>query len=72
MPKIYVIYDRSKNQYIAVDDASGGYPYHTDWYRAKFWTELDATSQYRRLFHGSGVLAVWEIQEVELNIVRVL
>lgn len=65
---MFLIYDPKTDKYIALDVNSGGYPYQTEWYRAKFWTNLEEAIGYRKTMRAWE----WEIHRVELKTTRVV
>lgn len=52
------------SQFVALDDASGGYPYLTDKpLNAKLWTTVDEAKSYNRMFKN-----VYTVCEVKINV----
>jgi len=50
MTEKYVIKNNETEEYIAIDNASGGYPYDAPLYRAEIFPYKDAALRYRKVF----------------------
>ena len=47
---MYIIQNPKTGKFIQLDIPSGGYPFETEWYNAKFWTSLEEAKKYREVF----------------------
>ena len=59
--KKFVIKDlNKKDQFINIDQSSGGYPYSTTIDRANFFISFEEAEKYKKVFHKEN----WEIKEL--------
>lgn len=64
----YVLYDTDNNLLVAIDSASGGYPYLvTDAFRAKVWVKKEDALNYNSHFPKNGY-TVCKLNKVELSV----
>lgn len=61
--KHFIIRTKS-NEYIAVDDSSGGYPcLEKDWSRAQIWTDEAAARRYMEMFNEKS----WTLNTIDVE-----
>lgn len=62
----YII--ESGNDYVAVDQSSGGYPFITEnLSMAKIWTKQSEAVEYYNMFRDRAVAERWRLYEIELK-----
>jgi hypothetical protein len=57
----------NENNFVAIDNTSGGYPYRTSWNNAHVWTNLDDVIRFQRMFK-SELLCLYAVTEYDLRI----
>jgi len=63
----FILQDRDQGKFVALDKASGGYPYLTgDPFEAKLWETLESAEEYNIMFKGAYIIYGVEI-DIELS-----
>lgn len=60
--KMYVIKNNETNKWIAVDSASGGYPYDTEIHRAEIFHSKESALKYKNVMKRN-----WSLFQLELH-----
>lgn len=61
----YIIKNNKTGEYIAIDQASGGYPYDTDIFNAKIWHTKQEAREYNKMsFNHDWSLCIIKINEI--------